>query len=296
VDTRTALAAPGLPAPMLFRLLNGGVLLGALLEQGQLAEAEAALEPLDHASESTSVTAAVLRFGRGRLRIALGRIEDGLADLLGAGELVTSALALSPSYLPWRSEAALAFLLLGKQDEAAPLAEEELELARAFGAPRTLGVALRAAGLVTGGAEGEALLRESVGALEQTDARLDLARSLTELGALIRRDNRRAESRELLRRGLDLAHRLGARPVAERAETELLATGARPRRAVLTGLDALTASERRVAELAAQSLTNRQIAQTLFVTMRTVEGHLTSVFRKLRLTSRDELAAALAAE
>ena len=126
--------------------------------------------------------------------------------------------------------------------------------------------------------------------------KLDHARSLVDLGALLRRANKRSEARDVLRQALDSAHRLGARPLAERAETELRATGARPRRVVLTGLEALTASERRVAELAAQDLTNREIAQQLFVTARTVEGHLTSVFRKLRITSRDELSAALAGD
>jgi DNA-binding CsgD family transcriptional regulator len=86
---------------------------------------------------------------------------------------------------------------------------------------------------------------------------------------------------------------VGARPLAEYAETELRATGARPRRVVLTGLDSLTASERRVAELASQGLTNREIAQMLFITARTVEGHLTSVFRKLQLDSRNGLSAVL---
>jgi DNA-binding CsgD family transcriptional regulator len=100
----------------------------------------------------------------------------------------------------------------------------------------------------------------------------------------------------LLREALDAAHRTGARLLAEQTETELRATGARPRRAVLSGLDSLTASERRVAELAGQGLTNREIAQSLFVTARTVEGHLTSVFRKLRLASRDDLQTALAAD
>ena len=111
---------------------------------------------------------------------------------------------------------------------------------------------------------------------------------------MLRRRNRRTEARELLREALDAAHRAGAGPLAEQAETELRATGARPRRVVLTGLDSLTASERRIAELASQGLTNREIAQTLFITARTVEGHLTSVFRKLQLDSRNELPALLA--
>jgi DNA-binding CsgD family transcriptional regulator len=154
-------------------------------------------------------------------------------------------------------------------------------------------VAMRAAGVVAGGDRGEALLREAIGTLERADARLERARALADLGALLRRRNRRTEARELLREALDAASRAGARPLAEQAETELRATGARPRRVVLTGLDSLTASERRIAEHASHGLTNREIAQTLFVTARTVEGHLTSVFRKLQLASRDELRAAL---
>ena len=119
-------------------------------------------------------------------------------------------------------------------------------------------------------------------------------RALTDNGNLLRRRNRRVEARALLREALDTAHRAGAKTLADQAATELRATGARPRRFVLTGLDSLTASERRIAELASQGLTNREIAQTLFVTARTVEGHLTSVFHKLQLSSRDKLPAALA--
>jgi DNA-binding CsgD family transcriptional regulator len=116
------------------------------------------------------------------------------------------------------------------------------------------------------------------------------ARALTDLGAHLRRAGTGAdEARELLRTALDTAHRLGARTLADRAEAELRATGAKPRRAELTGLAALTASERRVAELAGQGMTNREIAQALFVTARTVEGHLTQVFRKLDVPSRESL-------
>jgi DNA-binding CsgD family transcriptional regulator len=219
-----------------------------------------------------------------------------LDDFLAVGVLLTPALVTCPGYLPWRSEAALAQLTLGERDPAERLAAEELELARAFGAPRALGVAMRAAGVVAGGDRGEALLREAIGTLERADARLDRARTLAELGALLRRRNRRTEARELLREALDAAYRAGARPLAEQAETDLRATGARPRKVVVSGVDSLTASERRIAELASQGLTNREIAQTLFVTARTVEGHLTSIFRKLQLNSRKELAAALAGD
>ena len=212
------------------------------------------------------------------------------------GALLTQALVTCPSFLPWRSEAALVRLMLGAEDEARRLADEELELARAFTAPRAQAVALRAAGLTRGGRAGEALLREALDTHERADAGLERARVLTDLGALVRRGNRRREARELLRDALDVATRAGARPLAARAETELRATGARPRRVILAGVESLTASERRVAELAGEGLTNREIAQSLFVTARTVEGHLTGVFRKLSLDSRDQIPAALAGE
>jgi DNA-binding CsgD family transcriptional regulator/tetratricopeptide (TPR) repeat protein len=292
-DAQTALAAAELPAPTFYRVLNGGILIDALVEQGDLDGAELALAPMDDQCTSGSLTAAVLRYGRGRLRVAQGRTDEGLADLLGVGTLLTRAHVTCPSFLPWRSEAARAHLTLGDVDAARRLADVELELARAFTAARTLGVALRAAGIAHGGRGGEALLREALTTLERADATLERARALVDLGALLRRGNRRKEARELLREGLDVAHRAGARPLAARAETELRATGARPRRIALAGIESLTASERRVAELAGEGLTNREIAQTLFITARTVEGHLTSVFRKLELESREDIPAAI---
>ena len=294
IDARTALAAIELPAPPMFRVLACGVLLKALVAQGELEAAEQALVPLDAEVEAGSLISPPLRFARGRLRVAQGRVADGLADMLAVGALLTRSLVTSPGALPWRSEAALVQLGLGDHKSAERLADEELRLARAFGAPRALGVALRAAGVIAGGDGGASLLREAIDALGRGDAKLERARALADLGAMLRRRNRRTEAREPLREALDAAHRAGARPLAEYAETELRATGARPRRALLTGLDSLTASERRVAEFASQGLSNREIAQTLFVTARTVEGHLTSVFRKLHVHSRDELPAALA--
>src|SRR5205823_6689756 len=199
--------------------------------------------PLDSEAESGSMIAAEVRFARGRLRVAQGRFAEGLEDLLAVGRLLTRALITCPSYLPWRSEAALAQLALGDHESAERLAEEELQLARALRAPRALGIAKRAAGVVAGGEHGASLLREAIDAFERGDARLERARALTDLGAMLRRRNRRTEARELLREALDIAYRAGARPLAGQAETELRATGARPRRVVLLGLDSLTASE-----------------------------------------------------
>jgi DNA-binding CsgD family transcriptional regulator len=293
-DARTALAATALPAPPMYRVMNGTLLIKVLVDQGKLEDAEQVLAALDPEAGRGFASAWGHRFARGRLRVAQGRVAEGLEDFLGLGADLTRAIVACPSYLPWRSEAALAQLALGERESAGRFAEEELELARAFGAPRALGVAKRAAGVVAGGDRGALLLREAIEVFERGGARLERARALADLGALLRRRNRRTEARQLLREALDAAHRAGARPLAELAEAELRATGARPRRVVLTGVDSLTASERRIAELASQGLTNREIAQTLFITARTVEGHLTSSFRKLQVDSRDELPAALA--
>jgi DNA-binding CsgD family transcriptional regulator len=133
-----------------------------------------------------------------------------------------------------------------------------------------------------------------VSILEESQARLEYAKSLVELGGALRRGNHRSEAREFLRVGVELAHKLGASALADRAQTELAATGARPRRLMLTGLDSLTPSERRVAEMAADNMTNKDIAQALFVTPKTVEVHLSSVYRKLQISSRSQLPAVLA--
>jgi DNA-binding CsgD family transcriptional regulator len=291
-DARTALTTSH-AAPPIYGVLIGGVLVQTLVEQGDLDAAEQVLAPFDSEVEGGSLGAAVLRLARGRLRLNQGRAAEGLEDFLAVGTRMTRARVTCPSVLPWRSEAALAQLALGDRDTAAGLAEEELALARAFGAPRALGMAKRAAGIVAGGDRGQVLLREAIDDFESADATLARARAVADLGAMIRRRNRRTEARELLREALDAAHRSGASSLAEYAETELRATGARPRRVRLTGLESLTASERRVAEFACQGLTNREIAQLLFVTTRTVEGHLTSVFRKLQIDSREELPALL---
>ncbi|MGH2687209.1 MAG: helix-turn-helix domain-containing protein, partial [Actinomycetota bacterium] len=111
----------------------------------------------------------------------------------------------------------------------------------------------------------------------------------------VRRHGRRRDALEPLRQGLDLAHRCGARVTAEKARAELLVLGARPRRPAITGREALTAGEVRVAEMAAGGLPNREIAQSLFVTVGTVELHLTHAYQKLGIRSRDELPGALAA-
>jgi DNA-binding CsgD family transcriptional regulator len=135
---------------------------------------------------------------------------------------------------------------------------------------------------------------EAVRVLEGSQTALRRARASVELGSALRRAGKRRDAREPLREGLDLAHRCGARALAERAREELVAAGGRPRRRATTGVDAMTPRERQVAGLAAQGMSNREIAEALFVTLKTVEWHLSHAYEKVGVQSRRELGAAMA--
>ena len=295
-DAREALAAAAAwGASARFSGHGAAFLADALMEQGKLDEAEAALARAEFGEAlPDSARLLYLRDSSARLRLLRGDLDAGLAEMLDAGRRFESVGSRNPAYIAWRSPAALALHQLGERDEARRLAAEELELARAWGAPRALGAALRAAGLIEGGEHGLTLLEEAVQVLCDSPAKLEHAKARTELGAALRRANRRSQAREQLRHAVELATICGATALAARAERELLATGARPRRVALSGVESLTPSERRVAEMAADGPTNREIAQALFVTQRTVEVHLTSIYRKLAISSRSQLAAALA--
>jgi DNA-binding NarL/FixJ family response regulator len=154
-------------------------------------------------------------------------------------------------------------------------------------------MALRAAGTVEQGAMGAELLHEAAAVSEAAGCRSEHAHALLELGASLRRSNQRTQAREHLRQALDLAHRCGARLLADRADRELRATGARPRSQMLSGVESLTASELRVAELAGAGLSNPEIAQQLFVTRKTIETHLGRAYLKLNINSRVQLPEAL---
>ncbi len=200
-----------------------------------------------------------------------------------------------PLLYAWREALALALRERGELEAARALAAEELATARSWGTPDTLGSGERLVALLSedGGAMIAGLGR-AVALLAASPARLEHARALADLGAAQRRANRRSEARETLREALDMAQRSGATVLAEQARNDLLATGARPRRLQLRGVESLTASERRIADLAAGGLSNPAIAQSLFVTRKTVETHLGRAYSKLDIRSRQELPAALA--
>ena len=270
------------------------VLAETRLERGELELASDAVElPDGDAPWKRLVSYVWLLAARARVQLEHGRPEAALEIALDCGALAARARITNPSVISWRSVAALASSRIGDAERARELAAEETALASGFGAPRAHGAALRVAGLVAGGAGGIESLEAAVAVLEPSEARLEHARTLIELGSALRRTGRRRDARDPLREGLDLAHRCGAVALEERARTELRASGARPRRVQLSGLEALTPSERRIAAMASEGFSNPQIAQALFVSRRTVEMHLTNAYRKLGIESRDELPAAL---
>ena len=241
--------------------------------------------PVDHASND----AHFLLHARARLALASGDRAAATDDLRACGRRELEFGMRNPAWIPWRSDLAA---ITGDQE----LAREELD-ARAP-VRRAARDRHRARRAWRGRKQGEARIErlgEAVTVFADSPARLEHARALVALGAALRAGRRRAAGRAALREALDLASRCGAGAVAARAREELVADGARPRRDALRGRDALTAGELRVARMAADGLANREIAQSLFITTKTVETHLGNAYSKLAVGGRRALAAALAA-
>lgn len=276
----------GLAPPML------GYILDVLVERGELDDAERLLERTGTSSRPAlhDLTLYPLVHARARLRAARGDVDGGRADIA----------EVSRRRARWNTDATLVPALLAAPElaseqpvEARAAAARMVGEARAWGTPRAIGMALHFSGLVEGGERGLELLGEAAAALAESPGRVEHAHALCDLGAALRRANQRSAAREPLRLALDLADACGARPLAERARQELRTAGGRPRRPRISGAEALTASERRIAVMAAAGLSNPQIAQALFVTKKTVEAHLGSAYRKLGIHSRAQLGAVL---
>ena len=265
------------------------VLAWALVERGELADAEALLAA---APAGLGWAGAALRCSRARLLIAAHRHADALAVLASVEEDSTRVGWRSSGPVAWRSLSALARLGVGDATAARRLAEEEEADSERFGCGRELARARRILGVVQGQIP---ILVSAVHVAREADAPLELAHALVEHGAALRRAGDRAAAKAPLLEGMELAARCSATALVERAGIELRAAGARPRRTARRGVDALTPSERRVASLAAEGLSNAEVAQALFVTVRTIEMHLSATYRKLGIASRSQLPASLGA-
>jgi DNA-binding CsgD family transcriptional regulator len=285
-DATSALEHPGVPG-----FYGRVALVHVLLARGKVTEAGEVFAQVRPEPAATGQ----IRYlqTRARLRAASQHTGEALEDLFACGRLEREWEIRTPAFGTWRADAAPLLASLGRLEEAFVLAREELERCRAFGAPGPLGASLRTLGLVDPDAAGIGLLEQAVVHLQPSAARLEYALALLELGAATRRAGRRADAREPLRRALQVARECGADVVGVRAHDELVVAGARPRRDPTDSRSNLTASELRVARLAADGMTNREIAQALFLTENTIETHLRSVFRKLAIRSRSQLGRAL---
>lgn len=273
---------------------NRWMLATAALACGDLERARSAvvLTPEDEARARESTAIAALLVARGLVALEDGDAREALARFEESGHLQEEVIGVrNPAVLGYRVNVAWALARLGDLAGARRAAEEDLERTAAWGAPRAWSVSLRTLGLVAEDPRRRLeLLGDAVDVVAGTGALLEEARARHALGTALRREGRRASAQETLRGALDLADRCGAAPLAARAREELTAAGGRPRRARLSGPGALTPAERRVARLAADGLTNREIAEALFVTRKAVEFHLGNVYRKLGVRRRGDLA------
>ena len=276
-------------------LLSVANLIATLIARGQLDEASGLADDWDLSAPFSLVPVSpILLETRGLLRLANGDLADGVEDLLATGEDLEALGFVNPAASGWRQEVVPALASLGRVSKAAAIATEGEARARRFGAPHVIGAMLRARATVEPKNKSLQTLTESVALLRDGGPPHELSRSLLELGAGLRRSGRRRDAREPLLDALEFAERSGAAGTAERAREELAAIGSRPRSAFRTGVEALTASELRTARLAADGLTNTEIAQRLFVTTKTVEKHLGNAYTKLEIETRKDLPEALA--
>ncbi|MFJ3812545.1 AAA family ATPase [Streptomyces sp. NPDC090073] len=289
-DARDAVQAVETAGISLHRLLLGPFLAEILMERGSPDQAQQALDWALASDIPLTGLIYHLLLRRARLLRLQAKPDDALDAALAAGEDFVAAGGQNPAVLPWQSEAALCLHLLDRDEEAQPLALEELRLARDWGAPLACGRALRVAGLVHRGQTGTAFLQQAVHRLRSSPARLEYAKAAAECGAALRRAGRRTDARSILAEACDIARRCCAKPLVQQINADLRASGARPRSALAVGIEALTPSERRVVEMAAAGKSNREIAQALFVTPKTVEAHLASSYRKLGISNRRQLA------
>lgn len=267
--------------------------LDPLVARGAFDEADALLAAAPPHRDDDQVVYLALLDARARLRIAQGRLAEARADLELLRDEVAEQRFQCPAAVAWRPQLATVLHALGERRAARELAAEDVDHTRRFGAPRAYGLALLATAATSPAKLALPALVEATEVLAASPARLDYARALVELGALTRRLGRRADALALLRSGLDCAASCGATALVANARAELRVAGARPRRERVHGPQSLTAAERRVGDLAAAGATNAEIARSLVVSLRTVETHLTSAYRKLDIKRREQLSDAL---
>jgi DNA-binding NarL/FixJ family response regulator len=295
-DLRQAVELARLAGIAFYLLMFAGALVIVLVERDELEAAEQELQSLGlgDGPMPESPMLLMMLMARGLLRYARGELDASLGDTAAISS-GANRMGFGPGpVLMAMPYAVQAMVSCGRNEEARELADASLPVARQWGTPGMVSHVLRGVAATREGDEAIELLEEAVSVTGDSPRRIERAHALLALGELKRRRGARAEARIPLREAFDLARRCGARRIAKRAHAELEASGEKMRRYAPVGVESLTPSERRVTDLAASGMTNRQIAQTLFVTVKTVEAHLSAAYHKLDITSRRELAGALA--
>ncbi len=262
----------------------------ALLDQGKVPEACAVIDRSPASLTDTMFSTQIWLHAQAHVRLGEGRLDEALEATLQQERRAT--WMHTPIVADWRLPRALALHRLGRAEESVGVAREAVAMAERWGTPNVVGPALRVLGELLG-ADGLPQLERSVSLLSGSSARLEYAKSLAALGGALRRERQPTDARDPLERAYEVARACDADGIVEQIRTELAASGVRRRRDEAGGTGALTPSERRVADLAAGGRTNREIAQELFVTPKTVEVHLSAAYRKLGIASRHALAGVL---
>ncbi|HWM73073.1 MAG TPA: LuxR C-terminal-related transcriptional regulator [Nocardioides sp.] len=278
------------------RSLRYAALLECRVARGDLAGAMALGHGLADFLAAPGLTAAIAHHASGELASALGDPDLALKHFLAVGE-ETADDPVSPELLPWRAGAALALLRLGRGQEAAEFAELHHAEALATGSAYAIAVALRTLAATVTGGERVALLRQARATLDGVPADRLLAQIDTDLAGalLLSRDVETSEALAMLRAAESFAGRQELWPLQKRVRRLLDHLGEAPQQIDSEAVASLTAAERRVAALAAEGLTNRQIAEQLLVSIKAIEWHLSNVYRKLEIRSRKALAPSIGA-
>jgi DNA-binding CsgD family transcriptional regulator len=231
---------------------------------------------------------------RARLRWAQGDAQAAIEDLTACGASLREVGIANPVLAPWWLDLARLLAELGREEEARDAVEHGVDLAGRWGTGHALGLARLAQGTIACRRQAPVLLTEAVDLLSAAADRVRQVQAERQLGLALARGGELRPGRARLRHAVDLAVRWGQRAAAEQARTDLEGLGGRMgrREAVWTG--SLTPSERRVVAMAASGSNNRHIAEALVVSLRTVEIHLTSAYRKLGVSGRGQLVTAIA--
>jgi tetratricopeptide (TPR) repeat protein len=273
------------------------LLADCLLQCGDFAGAERILDEAETflAGKHSRGPNSWFYWARGRASLLQGEPSKALDDLLHAGQILREYGMSSPAVVPWRSSAIRAAIAVGDRGLAEHLLRVEVDLSERFGLRDHRAIALCLEAGLRDDDQSVAMLDQAIGELREMDRPVDLAAALVQLGELYLARTMAVKARGPLREALDLAHQAGAGLLEHEALGQLHASGARPRRARTSGLEALTPSERRVVQLAVEGASNRGIAERLFLTKNTVEWHLRNSYRKLGITCRSELQEAVTA-